>query len=134
MPAFVWDPKYETGIASIDGQHRELFQSARKLHEAFQTGMTSETISHTLNHLLIYCQTHLEDEENHMRTLSYPGLKAQLVEHRDLMTRVYHLRDDYLKGEKSVPLDLSLLIVTWFRRHIVEYDQQFADFIRSRHQ
>ena len=62
------------------------------------------------------------------------GLKAQLVEHRDLMTRVYHLRDDYLKGEKSVPLDLSLLIVTWFRRHIVEYDQQFADFIRSRHQ
>ena len=106
--------------------------SARRLHEAFQTGMTSEIVSHTLNHLLIYCQTHLEDEEDHMRALSYPGLKAQVEEHRDLMTRVYHLRDEHLEGVKSVPLDLSLLVVTWFRRHIVEYDQQFADFIRSK--
>lgn len=132
MPPFNWDSKYETGIDSIDGQHVALFQSAKNLHDSFLKGLSADAITHTLNHLLVYCSTHLEDEEAHMRAASYPSLRDHQAEHRDLMTRVYHLRDQYLQGETSVALDLSLLIVTWFRRHILEHDQRFADFLRER--
>ena len=130
MPTIDWDPCHETGIASVDAQHRELFRLARDLYDASQAGSAKETVAGVLNRLITYCKTHFEDEEAQMEQLGFPGLQAQQEEHRKLATRVYGLVEQYTIGEAQVPEELSILVSQWLRKHIKEYDQIFADFVR----
>lgn len=131
MSVFAWDQRYATGIASIDAQHITLFRSAQELHDAYRNGRAGEAIPHMLNHLVIYCTTHFEDEESHMEKSAFHGLRAQQEEHRQFLARVYDLRDRYAKGESQVPMELSMLLTRWLKKHIKEYDQVFGDFIRQ---
>ena len=131
MSAFDWDPCYETGIASVDAQHRELFRLARDLYDASQAGSAKETVASVLNRLITYCNTHFEDEEAQMEQLDFPGLQAQQEEHRKLATRVYGLVEQYAIGEAQVPEELSILVSQWLQKHIKEFDQIFADFARQ---
>jgi hemerythrin-like metal-binding protein len=131
MLAFGWDPRYETGIASIDAQHRVLLQSARELHEAYRSGSAKEVVPRVLDNLVTYCMTHFEDEEVHMERLAFPELSAHREEHQKLMAQVYDLQDRFTRGEGHVPMELSILVTRWMRKHIQEHDQAFADFARG---
>ena len=132
MAAFDWDRRCETGIASIDAQHQELFRLARELYEASKTGAEREVVTAVLKHLITYCNTHFQDEEAHMERLGFPGLQAQQEEHRKLTTRVYGLLDQHATGQLQVSEELSILVFQWLRKHIKEYDQVFADFVRTK--
>lgn len=131
MPAFEWKSEYATGIASIDAQHIGLFQSAQNLHEAYTGGKAKEVVEQTLNHLVVYCATHFEDEEDHMRRMNYPELHSHREAHSILMTHVYHLECKYKNHEKDTPMMLSILVVNWLKKHILELDMQFAAFVKA---
>ena len=47
------------------------------------------------------------------------------------MTQVYRMLELYSVEDPQVPLDLSILITHWLRRHIRERDQVFADYLRK---
>ena len=128
MAAFDWDRRCETGIASIDAQHQELFRLARELYEASKTGAEREVVTAVLKHLITYCNTHFEA---HMERQGFPGLQAQQEEHRKLTARVFGLLDQFAVDGAQVPEELSILVSQWLRKHIQEYDQVFADFIHQ---
>jgi hemerythrin len=132
VSVFTWYPRYAIGIASIDAQHIALFRSAQELHDAYRAGLAREIIPETLNHLMIYCMTHFEDEEAHMSKAAFPGLRAHQEEHRRLLARAYDLRERFAKGDSQVAMELSLLIARWLKKHIKESDRLFGDFIRQK--
>ena len=105
---------------------------AGKLYDAYQAGAASEVVAAVLKHLIAYCNTHFQDEEAHMERLGFPGLQAQQEEHRQLTNRVYGLLDQYATGQLQVSEELSILVFQWLRKHIKEYDQVFADFVRTK--
>ena len=131
MSVFEWKREYATGIDSIDAQHIGLFQSARKLHSAYTEGKARESVEQTLNHLVVYCSTHFEDEEEHMRRMSYPDLHSHRAAHSILMTHVHHLENKYKNHESDTPMMLSILIVNWLKKHILGLDMQFAAFVKA---
>jgi hemerythrin len=131
MPAPAWDQSYETGIASIDAQHAELFRLARELFDVSQVGISQGALAEKLNRLVAYCNTHFEDEEMQMDRLGFPGLQTQQQEHRKLTSRVYYLLEQHAIGASQAPLELSILVSQWLKKHILEFDQVFADFVHQ---
>jgi hemerythrin len=129
MSAFTWNEKYATGIASIDDQHRSLFQSVQELHDAYRSGKAREAIPLILEQLVDYSSQHFEDEEAEMERAAFPGLPRHREEHRTLMAQVHNLQERYVQGEPQLPMELSILLSRWLKNHIKDHDMAFAHFV-----
>lgn len=131
MSLFGWDKRLATGIDSIDAQHRELFQIAKGLHDAYRTGDAKNAVTRTLNFLVDYCLTHFEDEEAQMMAMGFPDFAIHQEEHRKCLAHILDLKDRYAGGQSEVAMDLSVLVSRWSKQHIRESDLRFAEFVKS---
>lgn len=130
MPVYAWDQEYATGIPSIDAQHQWMFKLVQELYDAYRSGKAKEAIPGMLTNLVSYCLTHFNDEEAQMKQHRFPALAFHREEHRQLMTRVYHLHERYANNEPDVAMEMSILLSNWLKTHIQEQDQVFAEFLR----
>jgi len=131
MNHLAWEPRYETGIPSIDCQHQSLFRALRCLHEAVFEGKVQAEVGVVLEFLEKYAQIHFSDEETIMKRIRYPGLLEHMVEHRKFWIRVQDLQARFDSEEQTVALEASMLLFTWFKDHILIEDMAFAKHARS---
>jgi hemerythrin len=75
-----------------------------------------------------YTRIHFAVEESLMRLLGYPDLERHKEEHAELMTRLQELRQRFESGSSALDGDLMSLLKVWLTRHIMESDQQYAQF------
>lgn len=80
MEVFLWQFRYKTGIASVDGQHMALFAWCN----ALSASRDSTSVLEILRQMRDYADLHFRDEEAHMAALHYPGLGWHRAEHDSL--------------------------------------------------
>ena len=81
--AIEWTSNLSVGIASIDDQHKKLFDMADQLFEAGKNGKTKEFISEMLDFLDQYTKQHFKSEETYMKSIGYPDYENQRTMHTD---------------------------------------------------
>ena len=130
-----WQDKLNTGIASIDAQHRHLIEIC---NDAFALTQLEDGIDHydeiiaILQNLTEYTQSHFQHDEMLMDKYHYPGLDAHKMEHYLFMKKV--AKTDLQKIDKDQNKALQEIInmlVDWVSSHILDTDMQYVSCLQE---
>lgn len=135
MPLLVWNEKLETGIQSMDNQHKYWLLLMNNLHDAVQERLDKTIIDQTLTGMLHYTHIHFAHEEKLLFENDYPGYAYHKKLHDDFIEQLEELQKLVEKGEKSdwlSVLDLVKLMSKWLKDHIQGVDQKYASFLKEK--
>ncbi len=131
---FPWNENFETGIAEIDDQHRQLVHLVNELASHLSQGADEVSLERVFGELAAYADYHFRAEER----IWEPGFRqdAWFDEHRrfhdSFMPKVLELKSERTgrEYEKSVEEILKFL-VGWLVHHILDSDRRMAKVIRA---
>lgn len=125
--AIDWQDSYRLGDAEIDAQHHRLFVLVNALFSLTDKDKLTEALANLLRHT----RDHFSHEENNMRRLGYPGMKAHVEQHNTLLSKLGNV--SAIIGDYSMDLaNLESFLAAWLLNHMETLDAQFVSFMRSR--
>lgn len=128
-PIVRWRRPLETGLASIDQQHRELFEALSGLAGVIKAGQPGNLLDQALaalvRHLIKHCQT----EETLMKEAGFPDRIAHANQHQEVVLLVRDLQYRQMKGQ-PMGLEAVASLGAWLDRHIRESDQPMAGHLK----
>jgi len=131
MPIAIWMPKYETGNAAVDRQHKRLFELVNELHHGIISGHAREAMGPTLKQLASYTLEHFATEEGFMRSSHYANYPRHKARHDELAGQVKELIAQFDAGA-IVPGTLSKFLTDWLTHHIKEEDMDMISWVREK--
>jgi hemerythrin len=128
-----WTPSLSVGVASIDEQHKMLFEKTDRLFEAGKNNRAKEYIGELLDFLEAYTTKHFSDEENYMRSIQYPGYADQKKAHDNFISQLAKLKSDYETsgGNLLVILNANQMLLDWLTKHISRMDKKIGEFAKG---
>ena len=133
MGFFTWNEKYETGIDSIDNDHRKLVKMIDDLFVAMSKGEAAEVISETIKGLANYTLTHFTREEMMMKSIGYADYELHLASHKAFITKIDEFKQRLNAGNQSFSVEVVGFLRDWLINHIQDTDMQYVDdFKKSR--
>ncbi|MGE4298884.1 MAG: bacteriohemerythrin [Desulfovibrionaceae bacterium] len=126
MALFRWDDSYLTHIASIDDQHKMLFECVQELHTQLQRGEDRQGVLDALQGMRGYAAYHFEEEEVLMRDAAYPALEAHVSEHRQFTERIDELERDAPSDYAAATREMLIFLVHWLVDHILVADHAYV--------
>ena len=123
MALIDWRKEFETGVAEVDHEHKELVGQINTLHEKLGTDISHEEIRGFIADVFASISSHFALEETVMRKHKYDEYEAHKKEHEQLLD---DLRDIMDSIEANDTLDykasLSSTVRDWFVNHFKTKD------------
>lgn len=132
MPLFTWNSSYSVKVKRFDDDHQQLFSIINELHEGMKEGRGKEVLHDVLTKLLRYTERHFTAEEAVMKELSYPGLSAQVEQHRKFTNKIKEVAEQYKAGTIGLSIDVLDFLTKWLSQHIVGVDKQYSDYMNAK--
>lgn len=129
MSILAWSQELSVQIASIDLEHRRLFDLLKKLHDAIVVGCSRATLNTIVTELLNAAEVHFENEETLMKDHGYPGYASHLAEHEKIAKGVKTLVAALTAGKLVDKPDIALLPAQWLYSHIRSHDKLYMHFL-----
>ena len=129
--ALEWDSSFETGIASVDQQHRKLFDMVNDLYDAMQQKRSKEAIGQILSRLIEYTGSHFAHEEQAFRSTAYPDEAGHKQEHTRLVEQVLALQTRFNGGEAVMTQSVIEFLQDWLTKHIKGTDMRYATHLKK---
>lgn len=126
----LWCSRYETGVALVDEQHKELFRQLDTLLDHSKIDRAKSVVEF----LGQYVIKHFADEEHLLARIGYPKLAAHKRLHADFIKNYMQLRKEFeaSPGQESFyVMKLAQVVVRWLTDHIRVHDMEFADFYKK---
>lgn len=130
MKEFVWTSEFETGIAEIDEQHKQIFIYIDELRASLVTTISIAAVRVALMRLVDYTISHFDFEESLQEKAGYEHLDAHKGVHKVFKKRIAQFVERADRGEDVIPELLSLLSV-WLTTHIKHYDQDYVPTVEE---
>lgn len=130
MPFITWSKNLETGIDSVDTQHRMLLEILNSVHTAMVEGRESE-ITNSFNRLMEYTESHFAHEEDLFTRFNYPFASAHKREHAKLKSEARARIAEYQSGSIGM-MDILAFLIDWLQDHISTTDKKFGDYLRMK--
>ena len=127
-----WRPELLLNVAEIDRQHREMVDCASRLHAAISEGQAQDQIRPMLSALIALTEMHFTSEEAMMFAHAFDGHAAHRSEHQKLLKQIFSVDKDLSSGGIEPCQALALFVEVWIDQHILSFDRQFAEFLKSR--
>ena len=122
----VWQEAYESGEPTIDREHRELFELANVLIDAFLSGGHDfGRIASVYDRLLEHIVSHFTHEEALLADYGYARLDAHRHAHAGLLARASELRNAVAEGGASLGGLVEFLAGDVVARHLFRMDSDF---------
>jgi len=131
---FEWKKEFSVGIASIDGQHQNLFAIGRELYAAMSAGQGKEKVGRILERLIQYASVHFAHEERLLQQCNYPAYEAHKKEHEALTKRVLAFQAEYNSGAVAMTIQVLQFMKNWLEHHILEQDRAYAPCLAAKAQ
>lgn len=117
--AFIeWQSEFETGIAEVDHEHRELVDLINALHAEIGGKAAKKVISGFLGDIFARISAHFALEETVMRKHTYDEYAAHKADHEKLLDDIRDIMDAH---ESSAFIDyeeaLGRAVRDWFVDH-----------------
>ncbi|MGC4000178.1 MAG: hemerythrin domain-containing protein [Anaeromyxobacter sp.] len=126
-----WTEDLSSGVADIDGQHRELYRLVGTLREAMKQ-RALEQVPAILAGLRRYTAQHFAAEEAEMELARDPYREAHARLHRAFADQYFHqVRALNEAPSLSGVLELASWLSAWLREHVREVDGPMARRIRA---
>lgn len=124
-----WGEGLETGIASIDGEHRLQIELVKALEEAMALADPRPRGEEILSQLLDFTNVHFLAEDLMMRLHAYPDYQAHVQAHQTLAGQLQDLQRHFASGEFTPSRELVAALKHWLAEHIQTMDRAFAGFL-----
>ena len=123
-----WSSEIESGLPTIDQQHRQLFDLAA----TFRGQGDNIRVMKTLAMLCDYANTHLREEEEMLLAIGYAGLEEHKAHHAEFRRMLREL----LSNSRNMTLDqianeVELLINGWFYQHVLKVDALYVPMAKA---
>jgi hemerythrin len=125
----LWDKTLETGIESIDAQHKELFRRIDMLSDK----NNDKKMVDMLAFLEEYVHVHFRDEEALHLKSKYPKAAEHKSYHAAYVDIIKKLKER-LKSEGDtllVRLEVNKTVFGWLKDHILVHDKEFSRFYKN---
>ncbi len=129
MAVFQWDKSFDTGLKTVDEQHRGLVALINKLSDLVERGVafSAPEMEPLCGELSAYTRYHFEEEGQLMQDagLDPRHLEAHHREHEGFLMEVRRIRqgkDPSLEGAR----ELLRFLTYWLSYHILNLDQSMA--------
>jgi len=127
-----WTSSLSTGISSVDRQHKDFVEAINRTHELVEKDAGKNDVLASLRDIMQYATTHFEHEESLMRRFSYPEREDHAQKHRILAAQIELMTARCRGGEGVKPQEILEYLRTWLKDHLMETDQRYGDFLRSK--
>ncbi|MCX7384773.1 MAG: hemerythrin domain-containing protein [Alphaproteobacteria bacterium] len=117
-PLIVWRDDFNTGIAAVDHEHRELIGLINGIHADLCVGRTSADA--LLGHLHDAIAAHFALEERIMRVHAYGGYAPHKEDHERLLDDIRDIMDHHAARPDQARLGARL--AAWFSHHFRTLD------------
>ena len=94
-----WNSAYDTGVASIDYEHRRLVEKLNEIHDLMVRGVDPRAISDALADFHALATAHFALEEKIMQDENCADLPERRDTHYRLLDQVREIMDGYEAGE-----------------------------------
>lgn len=122
-----WDSSFETGVESIDLQHKELLNILNKLFTSVHSNHSTEKLAEILLGLVDYTVYHFNHEEDLMRESDYPQYSKHKEEHENLKKAVLSFKKDFEAGTATISFELLDFLRRWLINHILYSDKKLGE-------
>lgn len=123
MTLIDWRKEYETGVAEVDHEHRELVALINALHAQIGTDARRETVSEFLGEVFAKISAHFALEETVMRKHEYDEYADHKADHEKLLDDLRDIMDDFESGtDADYRQALGLAVRDWFVNHFKTKD------------
>ncbi|MGB4063634.1 MAG: bacteriohemerythrin [Azonexus sp.] len=131
---FPWDDNFNTGLSTVDEQHRKLVQLLNALagHVAFKSD--DLVLDHLFDELAAYAVYHFESEESIWRTylVDDPGEIAHRKTHASFVEEVVRMREGLASRPMMDVAEETLgFLARWLASHILETDRYMAYTVQA---
>jgi len=122
-PPIKWKDAWNTGVPSIDKQHKELVDLVNKLSE-----QEPEKAHELLPFLIEYAADHFMDEEELMSKINYADIEQHKLEHKLFTSALLDFSVNILSGSNRAKAkeNLTDFVVKWFVYHFLKSDKKLA--------
>ena len=131
MTFMQWTGMLEIDGATVDEQHRALFETVNAFHDAVALGQTTEAMASTLDVLSEYGRRHFTDEERLLVDAGYPQLYQHRRQHQVFLDQIRSFRLQLIDGGSGLGHSMSQFLGSWLINHIMISDKAYAVFLRS---
>jgi hemerythrin-like metal-binding protein len=130
---YEWSGELETGNATIDAQHKKLFETLNNLIEAQSKGKGIGELYKAVEFLTSYVIQHFNDEEKLADYYDYPDKNNHKNIHDKFKDTVKELVEQLqLEGYNDIILNNAVKIVSdWLVNHIKNNDFKLAQHIKT---
>ncbi len=125
MELMIWSKEYSVGVASIDDEHRGLFDAINEIHAAVKSNKERSEIGLLLGKVADGTRSHFASEEAMMIAAKYNGAALHTIKHQHLLEQVDAFIARFNRGFNLNEHSLTFLR-DWFIPHIVEADANFG--------
>ena len=126
MSQIDWKPEYDTGVATVDEQHRHLVDIINRFEDALLRGKGSRQMNEILNDLVGYTQEHFASEERLMQEAEYPQLALHQGQHRQLLQKIERFQFEFNRQGRRITADVHDFLFYWLITHILRDDKAFS--------
>ena len=133
-----WHEKMETGVPSIDAQHRKILEEFNKfsaiLSSKSSRGEKMQKAGEVLDFLRFYAVWHFEKEEDCFHEHDCPGAQANLKAHEKYneMFNAFYERWQAQGMEMDLVEETFTEITDWFVNHIMRVDTKLKPCVMAR--
>ncbi|MCC6948399.1 MAG: hemerythrin family protein [Bradyrhizobiaceae bacterium] len=133
MRLLQWKKEYGIGIEAVDHEHRQLIELINRMHEAFASDESKQTVSAFFGDILKEISAHFALEEKIMREEGYSRLGPHKEDHERLLDELREMMDAFDRSNEIDSFELALRLDTWFLRHFQTHDAQLHGELGEHH-
>ncbi|NOZ34096.1 MAG: hemerythrin family protein [Chlorobi bacterium] len=126
-----WEQKYETGIAKIDKQHKQLFDIINKLHKNVIIEKDGSLVNELLLELKIFTIDHFSTEERVFKKYNYPQEAYHIKSHQNFTKMVSDNLFDVTSTRLVQGYKILDFLKEWLPGHIIEHDMEYVSFLKK---
>ena len=123
MTLIEWRKEFETGVAEVDHEHKELVELLNELHAKLGAGASREEVSAFLGEVFSKISAHFALEETVMRKHQYDEYLEHKTDHEKLLDDLRDIMDKVEAGEfLDYETALGQAVRDWFVDHFKTRD------------
>ncbi|MDH3740013.1 MAG: bacteriohemerythrin [Hyphomicrobiales bacterium] len=130
MALIEWRADFETGVADVDHEHRELVGLINDLHSQLAGDAAAENVSAFLGEVFARISAHFALEESIMRKHDYDQYQEHKSDHEKLLDDIRDIMDDFEAGKYTAYDEaLSAAVRDWFVDHFKTKDARLHNVL-----
>ncbi len=127
----LWQKKWETGIKTIDDQHKHFVGIINKAYTLDEIGKNKKVLGEILSELTEYARIHFSTEEKYFEDTGYPQSGEHEAKHQELLGKVlkFNNRFDSEEDVSELVKDFLIFLKEWLDNHLVKVDHKYIPWL-----